>query len=136
MSRKPPHFRSFPEALRCPYGPYMAVVEHHVDADTFDSSWDTGGNVYPYRVCRLMARTDMGTVGIDAPEINRLATRDAGLAAKEWLIEHMPVGTPIRIVTRPDPDSFGRFLVTAELENGTDVGVALMAAGHAIPWTR
>ena len=136
MSRKPPAFRNFPEALRCPYGPYMAVVEHIVDPDTFRASWDVGANDYPYRTCRLMAVTDSGTVGVDAPETNRPESREAGLAAKAWLIERMPVGTPIRIVTRPDPDSFGRFLVTAELESGVDIGAAMLASGHAVVWRR
>lgn len=114
----------------------MAVVEHIVDADTVDCTWDVGGNDYPYRTCRLMAATDWGVIGIEAPEINRLSTREAGLAAKAWLTEHMPVGTPILIVTRPDTDSFGRYLVTAQLENGVDIGAALMAAGHAVEWGR
>ncbi len=128
MGRKPPHFRDFPETLRCPYGPYMAVVEHHVDGDTFDATWDVGASEYPYRVCRFL--------GVNAPEKNRPATREAGQAAWRYLIDLMPVGTPLRLITRPDPDAFGRFLVKAEMQDGTDVGSAMVAAGHAVEWER
>ncbi len=126
--RKPAEFSDFPESLRTPYGPFMAVVRLHVDGDTFDVIMDPGVNEYPYRTCRIL--------GMDAPETNRLATREAGLAAKDHLITLMPVGTPVRLVTRPDPDSFGRYLVKVELQDGTDVGSAMVAAGHAVEWKR
>ncbi len=126
MARKPVHLRNFPAALRCPYGPYMAVVEHIVDGDTFDVLADAGFNMYPYRTCRL--------VGVDTPETNRAASRVAGLAAKAYLEQIMPVGAPVRLHSRPDPDSFGRYLVQVELLDGTDVGESLVVAGHAVRW--
>ena len=128
MARKPTEFRGFPAALLLPYGPYMASVQHIVDGDTFDAFIDIGLNEYPYRICRIL--------GIDAPETNRAASREAGVAAKAYLESLMPVGSPVQLVTRPDPDSFGRYLVRVMVKDGTDVGAAMLAAGHAVVYER
>jgi len=127
MSRKPVEFRDFPPDLHPGFGPYPAIVKHIVDGDTFDILADAGLQRYPYVTVRIL--------GIDTPEKNRLATRVAGLAAQAFLEEVMPVGSPIRVDTKPDPDSFGRFLVNVTLPNGDDLGLLLLDAGHAVVMT-
>jgi endonuclease YncB( thermonuclease family) len=124
--RKPSAFAGFPTSLRCGYGPFMGSVAHIVDGDTYDLLLDLGCNTYPYLTCRLL--------GVDTPESNRLATRTAGLAAKTWVQQRMPIGSPVRVHTEPDPDSFGRYLVTLTLPDGADLATELVTAGHAIHW--
>jgi len=123
MSRKPVEFRNFPPNLHPGFGPYPAIVKHIVDGDTFDILGDAGLQRYPYVTVRVL--------GIDAPEKNRPATRVAGLASKAYLEEVMPLGSPIRVATEPDPDSFGRFLVHVTLPDGRDLGEVMVTAGHA-----
>ncbi len=123
MSRKPVEFNDFPADLHPGFGPYPAIVKHIVDGDTFDILSDAGLQRYPYVTVRVL--------GIDAPEKNRMATRVAGLAAKAYLEEVMPLGSPIRVATKPDPDSFGRFLVHVTLPSGQDLGDVMVNAGHA-----
>jgi len=35
--RRPAEFQDFPQTLRRPYGPYMAIVRHVGDGDTLDA---------------------------------------------------------------------------------------------------
>ena len=124
MSRKPIEFKDFPADIHPGFGPYPAIVKHIVDGDTFDILIDAGLQEYPYVTVRLL--------GVDTPETNRLATREAGREAKVYVEEVMPVGSPICVDTEPDPDSFGRFLVNVTLPNGDDLGLLLLDAGHAV----
>ncbi len=128
MSRKPIEFRDFPADLHPGFGPYSAIVKHIVDGDTFDLLIDAGLQEYPYVTARLL--------GYDAPETNRLATRAAGLAAKAFVEEVMPVGSPVQVRTAPDPDSFGRWLVRVALLSGYDLGKMMENAGHVVPMIR
>ena len=124
MTRKPVEFLDWPPSLSASYGPYRAVVRHHVDGDTFDVLIDFGFNEYRYTALRLAA--------VDAPEVNRLATKEAGLAAKAFAVSVMPVGARVLLATRPDPDSFGRYVADMTLESGADLATLLVDAGHAV----
>ncbi len=124
MTRKPAAFHDWPSSLPVSYGPYRAVVGHHVDGDTFDVLIDFGFNEYRYTPLRLGE--------VDAPEVNRLATKEVGLAAKEYAISVMPVGAQVVLNTRPDPDSFGRYIADITLEGGADLATLLVGAGHAV----
>lgn len=115
-------------ALETGYGPYRAVIRHHVDGDTYDVLIDFGFNQYGYHPVRLL--------GVDTPETNRPESRAAGLAALDFVRELMPVGSRVLLFTRPDLDSFGRYLAAVRLEDGRDVASELLAAGHAVPFTR
>lgn len=125
MSRVPLEFKHWPPELAVAFGPYRAVVRHHVDGDTFDALIDFGFNSFGYHPVRLL--------GVDCPETNRVATRDAGLAALAFVLDTMPVGARVRLHTRKDPDSFGRFLARVELADGTDLAALILAAGHGTP---
>jgi endonuclease YncB( thermonuclease family) len=130
--RVPPGFRTWPVELPVPlYGPYRAVIEHHVDGDTVDATLDVGANDYPYRTLRFLADIDGVLVGIDAPEKNRRETREAGLAAMAWTVAQVPLGAQVLVTTEPDPDSFGRYLAVVRLRDGRDLGAAMVDAGHA-----
>lgn len=124
--RKPLQFDAFPAALaeRAPWPPYRAVVERWVDGDTLDIFADAGWNEYPYRTIRLQ--------GIDAPELNRRATQARGAAARDYAMTLAPPGTPCVVLAEPDTQTFGRYVAVVTLADGTDVGAALVAAGHAV----
>lgn len=124
MTRKPVEFLDWPQSLSASYGPYRAVVGHHVDGDTFDVLIDFGFNEYRYTPLRL--------AGIDTPETNRLATKEAGLAAKAFAVSVMPIGAQVLLNTRPDPDSFGRYVADITLESGADLATLLVESGHAV----
>lgn len=124
MTRKPAEFLDWPESLLVGYGPYRAVVRYHVDGDTFDMLIDFGFNEYRYMPVRL--------AGVDAPETNRSATKVAGLAAKDFAMSVMPVGSRVVLHTWPDPDSFGRYIASVTLETGEDLADLLVNAGHAV----
>lgn len=123
MSRGPSEFNDWPESLTASFGPYRAIVRHHVDGDTYDVLLDLGWNDYRYHPVRLL--------GCDTPESNRLTTRAAGLAALEFVREQMPVGSRVLLHTEKDPDSFGRYLALITLEDGRDLTDLLLDSGHA-----
>jgi endonuclease YncB( thermonuclease family) len=129
--RKPSAFRSWDPSLPVPgYGPYKAVIQYIVDGDTYDAIVDVGGRSYPYWTLRLIQASGMG---VDTPETNRPASRAAGLAAKHFVIDTMPIGTQVVIWTHPDPDEFGRWLAAVTIPGNVDLAAALIAAGHATP---
>jgi endonuclease YncB( thermonuclease family) len=97
MMRRPQEFANFPEELLTflqenkrtdapRYGPYIAVIKHHVDGDTLDIYCDAGLNEYPYKIVRLE--------GIDTAERFSGDRRDEGYAAWQYLQQLAPVGTP------------------------------------------
>lgn len=130
--RRPVEFETFPIALRLGFGPFMGVVRHVVDGDTVDVLVDAGFNDYLYRTIRL--------ADIDAPEKNRLESREAGLASRAFLEGLIPVGAPVVLFTRPDPDSFGRYLAVIKALESLDgrsvtefsVNQRMVESGHAV----
>lgn len=123
--RRPAEFATWPTELPYTFGPYRAVVAFHVDGDTFDALVDVGWNDYKYKPVRLL--------GVDTPETNRAATKAAGLAAKAYVQQLIPVGSPVLLHTIPDPDSFGRYLARVQLRDGRDLTDLILAAGHGVP---
>lgn len=128
MSRVPVEFRDWPPELAVAFGPYRAVVRHLVDGDTFDALVSLGMHGYTYQVIRVL--------DLDTPEINRLATREAGRAALDFVRGVMPVGTRVVLHTEKDPDSFGRFLARVTLPDGRDLTDTVIDAGHGAPYEK
>jgi endonuclease YncB( thermonuclease family) len=126
MSRTPLEFKHWPPEIAVKFGPYRAVVRHHVDGDTYDCFIDFGFNDYRYAPVRLLS--------VDTPEINRLESREAGMAALDFVRSVMPVGARVRLHTEKDPDSFGRYLARIDLADGSDLGDLILAAGHGVPY--
>ncbi len=124
MARGPAEFQGWPVALTVPFGPYRGIVRYIVDGDTFDVFVDIGWNEYRYTTVRL--------AGVNAPESNRAATKEAGLAAKAYVLDVMPPGTRVKLYTRPDPDSFGRYIADAILEDGRSLATMLVDSGNAV----
>jgi endonuclease YncB( thermonuclease family) len=66
--------------------------------------------------------------------------RPAGLAARDFVREHLAPPVEIEIVCRtPDPVRYGRYLVDVyvrrpDADDWTDLGATLLATGHAVPY--
>lgn len=78
-----------------------------VDGDTIDAVIDVGFH--------LTATLRLRLHGIDTPELTSKdpATRAAAVAARTFVAEQLgtvTTGFPLRLETRKDPDSFGRWL--------------------------
>ena len=124
---KPVQFQEWPEALSVPYGPYRAVIERVVDGDTVHVMVSLGLDEYAYRMIRIK--------NAFAPELfsGPPEERERGKAARDFLVELLPEGTKCRLITERDVSTFGRYVASIELEDGTDVATALIEAGHATP---
>ena len=127
--RTPAEFRDWPAEMPVSYGPYRARVRYLVDGDTFDAFVDLGGRTYAYWTVRLL--------GVNTPEKNRPGTREAGYRALAFVQDVMPVGKPVILFdTRPDTDSFGRWLARVMIAPGVDLGSLLLDAGYAVKMER
>jgi micrococcal nuclease len=122
---KPGQFQGWPENLNVPYGPYRAVIERVVDGDTVHVMVSLGLDEYAYRMIRIK--------GAFAPELfsGPPEERERGKAARDFLAGLLPDGSKCRLATERDATTFGRYVASIELEDGTDVATALIEAGHA-----
>jgi len=108
---------------------YCAEVIRVIDGDTIDVSiiWDIGFQI----VCGTDQRIRLAH--IDAPELRRgdAEHRAAGKAATEFLKEKLPVGTMVTLLTKKDPDAFGRYIADVILD-GVNINTLLVKEGHAV----
>jgi micrococcal nuclease len=109
---------------------YRAEVVRWVDGDTCDLLVDLGFTVLVRQRFRLL--------GVDTPETNRKASREAGNAATAFAEALAPVGSVVLVQSRKT-GKFGRWLgVIYPMEGEGDplvsVNDALLAAGHAVPY--
>lgn len=105
---------------------YRATVVGIHDADTYTLDIDLGLEVFLHGQKLRLAHCN-------APE---LAT-PAGVAARNWVVARMPIGTQVTIDTihaEGDKEKFGRWLMVVTLPDGTDLATALIAAGQAVPY--
>ncbi len=103
---------------------YKATVVKIVDADTFDVSIDLGFKMTTEQRLRLE--------GVDAWEV-RGEERTAGLAAKAFVVDAMPVGSTV-IVRTEKTGKYGRYIAKITLPDGRDLGETLIKQGHAEPY--
>jgi len=99
------------------------------DGDTFMADVDLGVRAHWHGRVR--------PAGFDTPEINRAATRAAGLAAKAFLATLLPEGSivylnSIDFVATDEADSFGRMLAYVTLSDGRELADIVIGAGHAV----
>lgn len=109
---------------------YRATVLRWVDGDTVDLLVDLGFTVQVRQRFRLL--------GIDTPEVNRKASREAGNAATAYAAGLAPVGCDV-VVQSHKTGKFGRWLavvlpVDGDGEPLQSVNDALLEAGHARPY--
>lgn len=82
---------------------YRSKVENIVDGDTIDLFVDLGFETWKHVRIRL--------ADIDTPETRTtdLIEKAAGLAAKEYVVSRIPVGTEVRLIST-SYDKYGRVL--------------------------
>ena len=105
---------------------YSAEVVRWVDGDTVDCDVDLGFTVH--------LRTRFRLLGVDTPETNRRASREAGLAAKAFAEGLAPAGSAVVVRSRK-AGKYGRWLADVYPVDGDtvlpSVNEQLLAAGHA-----
>jgi len=105
---------------------YNAEVVRVVDGDTVDLRVDVGFK------CSFNDRFRLE--GIDAPESRTrdLIEKKAGLAAKDFLSDYLPVGRTITVKTGK-PGKYGRWIATL-YRDGVNVNQLMVKEGHARPY--
>lgn len=120
---KPAAFQSWPKSLAVTYGPYRAVLDRWIDADTGLFLVDLSFEEYDYVEIRL---ADYSSPESDTP---------AGLAANEFANDLVPPGSRVRLHATTRLGTYSktitRFAARIELEHGLDYGEVLFGAGHA-----
>lgn len=108
---------------------YRARIERVVDGDTLDVLLDAGFDLYTRKRLRLR--------GVNTPEKNKAATKEAGVAAmiftKNWLARSGASEWPIVVQTH-ESDAFGRWLATITTPDGRCLNDDIIAAGHGVPF--
>lgn len=96
------------------------------DGDTVWLEVDLGfGHSFRLGPCRLF--------GIDTPEVNRRASRAAGIAARDFVRSKLEPLDWFRIQSEKDTKGkYGRYLVRIYLPDGSCLNDVLVATGHAI----
>lgn len=79
---------------------FMATAQRVLDGDTIQVEVDLGMRVYSRQIVRLVGP---GGKYFDAPESRGAKASDAGRAAKDYLAQLLPPGTPLVIQTFKDP---------------------------------
>lgn len=104
---------------------YNAVVRSVYDGDTLRADIDLGFNIWMYN-------QNIRLFGIDAPEISG-AERPAGLVSRQFVLDRIPVGSEIKILTVKDSkEKYGRYLATVFYGPGmTNLNEELLARGAA-----
>lgn len=97
-------------------------VRRVVDGDTVDLVLDLGF----YMSAALRFRI----LGVDTPERGQAGAVEATDFVQLWL------QTPDLVAHTRKADSFGRWLADIVAEDGSSLSVALLEAGHAVPYTR
>lgn len=112
---------------------YKAQVLHVVDGDTVDLHVSLGFEMYHKARFRLL--------GVNTPESYGKDACEAGRAAKQFMIDHLPIGTTVVVATKKDKrEKYGRMLCEMWLHDafGKDgsksVNQTLIDAGHAKPY--
>lgn len=98
-----------------------AVVSNVHDGDTVTVAADLGW--------RISFVVHVRVAHINAPEL----PTSAGKAARDYLAAIMPVGSSVTL-TSHSLDKYGRTLGSITLADGRDVAVAMVSAGHAVPY--
>lgn len=119
---KPKAFQDWPKSLAVTYGPYRAVLDRWMDADTGLFLVDLGFDEWRYVEVRVM--------GYSSPEHGT----PEGDAATAFANDLAPPGSRARLYSNKAgklDKTITRFVASIELEHGLDYGEVLHAAGHA-----
>jgi endonuclease YncB( thermonuclease family) len=116
---KPQQFDNWPESIQPGFGPYRAVCERIVDGDTLYVFCDLGLSQYSYQSLRLL--------DVFAPELFSGTNKEAGAEARDYLASICPPGTKLQMYTQKDASTFGRYVASLKMADGTVVNEAMRA---------
>ena len=103
---------------------YKAIVTKIVDGDTVDLDIDLGLGMWS-------KSTRIRFLNINTPEV-RGKEREAGLAAKRFVEDIIPIGCSVYITTVKDKrGKYGRLLGTIYTDKGANINSLLLDEGHA-----
>ncbi|PAP75868.1 thermonuclease family protein [Rubrivirga marina] len=110
---------------------YHAVVASVYDGDTFRANVDLGFMTW-------IKNVNFRMFGIDTPELRGVpaAEKEAGYAARDRVLELMPVGAEV-LIESTKVGKYGRYLADVYREiDGVEVHVnqTLIDEGHAVPY--
>jgi micrococcal nuclease len=84
---------------------YSATIRSIYDGDTLRADIDLGFDIHMYN-------QQIRLYGLDTPEI-RGEERSLGLLARQFVVDRIPPGTEVKILTYKDSkEKFGRYLAT------------------------
>lgn len=106
----------------------LTVVEKVVDGDTFDVRLE----VPAWIGVRVNLEERVRLLGVDAWEMRD--ARGRGVPAQQFAAQWLKSRNFPTTVVGCKRDNFGRALVTIDSLGKGDLGAALVAAGHAVPW--
>ena len=107
--------------------PGVGRVEY--DGDTIYARLDAG-----FSFSRMESRHNTyRLLHLDAPELNRLATRALAVVSRDAL-DSMIRDRPLIVRTLKDPDNFGRYLLDINQADGTSVNRWMLDNGYAVPY--
>jgi endonuclease YncB( thermonuclease family) len=104
------------------FGPYTGVVDQVHDGDTLYVRLDVGFDLTVYARVRLYA--------VNAPELRTAA----GVAARDYVRQLLPVGTRVQVVSYGWDKYGGRIDGVVLYGDNQSLAEALLAAGHAVPY--
>ena len=109
---------------------YKCKIIKVIDGDTTDVDIDLGFGVW-------LHKQRIRFYGIDTPESRTrdLEEKKYGLAAKEYVKAHIPVGSTQTLVTVKDgKGKYGRILGQLKLEDGTILNENMISEHHAVAY--
>jgi len=107
---------------------YNGTVVSIYDGDTIRADVDLG---FSMSIKNMKLRLS----GIDTPEL-RGDERPQGLLAKQFVVDRIPVGSKIQIMTEKDrTGKYGRYLATIFYDGGKNLNEELVETGHAVIYT-
>ena len=109
---------------------YNCKILRVVDGDTTDVDIDLGFGVW-------LRKQRIRFYGIDTPESRTrdLEEKKYGMAAKEYVKEHMPVGSTQTLVTVKDgKGKYGRILGQFKLSDGSILNDKMISEHHAVAY--
>lgn len=99
-----------------------AIVKAIVDGDTLKLDLDLGWGIW-------LRDVNVRLYGIDAPEMNTVAGRDARIAA----MDVVQPGWRVTFISK-ELDKYGRPLGKVILPGGADLALHLLQRGHGVPY--
>jgi micrococcal nuclease len=97
---------------------YQAIIRKIIDGDTIDVFIDLGFSVYTEKRLRLAY--------LNAPEMST----PEGKLSKAYLVERLPIGSNVSILTKKGPDLYNRWIAVVTY-NGEVINDTLIQKGFA-----